>query len=1184
MARIVLTSAYTKNVNHVMNYLTYAGEKLEAQTVYFSDGSSQSIDPDTLINFSAYPDIQSVEIRTKEGKTISFSPNEYSLIIKKEETVEQLSPKGYVDYIGNRKGVVKDEMSGLFGMNGSISNARALAQVEELEGNTWWVQILSLKREDAEKVGYDNRSAFESLLRAKAPEIAKMYNISLENLVLYGAYHDKESNPHMHMFFTSKDSREGYIKGKENMKAVTAKEKSMFFNEIYKDDVSYLKTQKNERFSELQQSLRNELRAVTHKNYCVSQDIQQQFQAVADALQGQTGKIVYGYLPPETKRLVDNLLGAMIEKDEHIKRVFEQYTAVQKKFIENYAEKPEIVEAKLQKFKDKILHPGKKDSKELQNIIVRDALMYNQQQTLKNQNNEPEPEIFDVPVCEFSDADIPPVEQGVLPEMQAFSEEELFSEEAAPIGAEREDQSFYEFSDADIPPVEQGVLPEMQAFSEEGLFSEEAAPIDAEREDQSFYEFSDADAPPGAVQTFPDETYDLGETLSSNEASKKKRKKEKKKKQLNRSYHEIVQLAEKGDSSAQYALGKQFRYGSEYVEKDEGMARIYFEKAAKQDHAFAAYSLGKMYTSGELTKDVKLALEYYSIAQMNFESMKNNKLSGYYLSQIQKYYNTLSDDELTQLDLPLDAIEKKPWVCYEKQIIHLSESFMDGNAQARIELQQLAFNPFIAAALMKSDHPKAEYCLGVLGIFQEDVELFAQMTDVYKQAQQLMAENEIEEGVCLLHEEANAGNLFAKFDLGTIYHLGIGQKRNEEQAQKYYKEALDGFDHLKAENKLTGDQLYRIAKMIGKNLGDTISEKMIEYFEASAEKKNQHAQYELGKYYLNPDHQNEEKALGFLQASAEQDNSYALYTLGKYFFEKEKPEIEEVLEYWEKSAKLENQYAQYALGKYFLDSDHRDEEKALELLQASAAQKNQYAQYALGKYYLNTAHEVQDVWGKIGVHNNILSQQQKYEKHTAKAIHYLEASASQGNQYAQYKLGCYFMDSQNMTKGIEYLNQAFEQKSASAAYRLGRCYGQGINPHKALYYYSNAYQWFKKLAEAGDSHSQYMVGLMLSRGLGCTRNDTVARMYFAMAAKQGNKYAKEALQKETNPRDASYAVKHMMSNVLGAMVRMHQNVLLFDRQSDKIGEENKSRLMRQSKLKQKSKLRVKEKQLPLEQY
>ena len=174
MARIVLTSAYTKNVNHVMNYLTYAGEKLEAQTVYFSDGSSQSIDPDTLINFSAYPDIQSVEIRTKEGKTISFSPNEYSLIIKKEETVEQLSPKGYVDYIGNRKGVVKDEMSGLFGMNGSISNARALAQVEELEGNTWWVQILSLKREDAEQVGYDNRSAFESLLRAKAPEIATM--------------------------------------------------------------------------------------------------------------------------------------------------------------------------------------------------------------------------------------------------------------------------------------------------------------------------------------------------------------------------------------------------------------------------------------------------------------------------------------------------------------------------------------------------------------------------------------------------------------------------------------------------------------------------------------------------------------------------------------------------------------------------------------------------------------------------------------------------------------------------------------------------------------------------------------------------------------------------------------------------------------------------------------------------
>ena len=709
MARIVLTSAYTKNVNHVMNYLTYAGEKLEAQTVYFSDGSSQSVDPDTLINFSAYPDIQSVEIRTKEGKMISFSPNEYSLIIKKEETVEQLSPKGYVDYIGNRKGVVKDEMSGLFGMNGSISNAQALAQVEELEGNTWWVQILSLKREDAEKVGYDNRSAFESLLRAKAPEIAKMYNISLENLVLYGAYHDKESNPHMHMFFTSKDSREGYIKGKENMKAVTAKEKSMFFNEIYKDDVSYLKTQKNERFSELQQSLRNELRAVTHKNYCVSQDIQQQFQAVADALQGQTGKIVYGYLPSETKSLVDNLLGAMIEKDEHVKRVFEQYTAVQKKFIENYAEKPEIVEAKLRKFKDKILHPGKKDSKELQNIIVRDALMYNQQQTLKNQNNEPEPEMFDVPVCEFSDADIPPVEQGVLPEMQAFSEEGLFSEEAAPIDAEREDQSFYEFSDADAPPEAPQELPD-EEISLEDLFLQkkeskkheksdhenaqkklielaECGDMNAQYELGKKYRYGNEDEniekdvgmaryyfEKAAYQGHEWAAYTLGQMYEMGEFGESMQDF----RLALKYYLSVPQIADKYESiaSALYKQGNEYRYGSEYMERDTEMARIFFERAEKEGYALASYSLGEMYTTGELDKDVKLAAEHYSAAKMALESSHSTKLSRDYLKKIQNFFVSLGDEELSLFGLPSEIIQEKPWlgcVGYEIQIINLNE-------------------------------------------------------------------------------------------------------------------------------------------------------------------------------------------------------------------------------------------------------------------------------------------------------------------------------------------------------------------------------------------------------------------------------------------------------------------------------------------------------------------------------
>lgn len=80
------------------------------------------------------------------------------------------------------------------------------------------------------------------------------------------------------------------------------------------------------------------------------------------------------------------------------------------------------------------------------------------------------------------------------------------------------------------------------------------------------------------------------------------------------SLKELLTLANKGDSDAQYDLGWMYESG-EGVKKDLKEAFKWFSLAAKQGDAGAQFNLGWMYESGEgATKNPKEALKYYELA------------------------------------------------------------------------------------------------------------------------------------------------------------------------------------------------------------------------------------------------------------------------------------------------------------------------------------------------------------------------------------------------------------------------------------------------------------------------------------------------------------------------------------------------------------------------------------------
>ena len=119
--------------------------------------------------------------------------------------------ENYIGYLANRPGAVKFGSHGLFSQTDEpISLSKVAKEVAEHKGNVW-THVVSLRRDDAQKMGYDNLTAWRELIKRQIPNIAKQSKIDMANLKWYAAFHDKETNPHVHIVVYSENVREGFL-------------------------------------------------------------------------------------------------------------------------------------------------------------------------------------------------------------------------------------------------------------------------------------------------------------------------------------------------------------------------------------------------------------------------------------------------------------------------------------------------------------------------------------------------------------------------------------------------------------------------------------------------------------------------------------------------------------------------------------------------------------------------------------------------------------------------------------------------------------------------------------------------------------------------------------------------------------------------------------------------------------
>lgn len=270
--------------------------------------------------------------------------------------------KKLVKYYGERSGVEKLGRHGLFSQtDGKIDIDKAADEVSNHEG-ILWTHVISLRREDAERLGYNNADAWKELVRRNALQIAEAHKIAPSEMLWYAAFHNTTHHPHIHLMVYSKDIKQGYLtnKGIEDMRRVFAKD--ILRNEMY--HAFTLETQMRDEVRAEAKKRIDELLKGAEMPITVSNEIQNLYVRLIGQLSNYKGKKVYGYLPKNIKQTVDDIV-AELAKDERIAELYAEWNKANRERLSVYYDKknPDIPLEENKEFRN------------IKNAVIRSAVL-----------------------------------------------------------------------------------------------------------------------------------------------------------------------------------------------------------------------------------------------------------------------------------------------------------------------------------------------------------------------------------------------------------------------------------------------------------------------------------------------------------------------------------------------------------------------------------------------------------------------------------------------------------------------------------------------------------------------------------------------------------------------------------------------------------------------------------------
>lgn len=782
--------------------------------------------------------------------------------------------ENYVGYLANRPGAVKLGSHGLFSQSDAPIDLEKVAKEIADHGGNVWTHVVSLRRDNAQAMGYDNLKAWRELVKRQIPNIAKNQKIDMKNLKWYAAFHDKKTNPHVHIIVYSTNEREGFLTNHGIEKI-----RSGFANDIYADELHHLYAQQTDLRNLLKKKSEQLMQKLADNILQNDVDNAELIDLVAklhEQLNSSKGKKVYRYLNPEVKQSVDAIFSKLAD-NKSIQKMYSLWCEMEQQKHDVYSSA-------------KVQFPKLADNKEfksVKNMIIRTVLDMNYP-VVDAEMEEPEPtEQFenddfyvDIPP-QFDESEQSENDKVTFSDNDDLTDQDfIWSDENAvtvdTVDYESQSKYYLKWSKTykeackliynkksnrdDFQTAEQLLLTEsgagnVLAIHDLGkLYSTEK--LGAKDEEKSFAFYKEAlqgfmEIEPDADYMFPYEPkykgqvmkpvdmrsyvwYRIGKMLCYGLGTEQ---------DYEKAFDCFLKSAQEGNKFAQYSLANLYYYGNG-VQKDLSQAFLWYRKSSAQGQPYASYAVAQMYSKGEyVSKNKETAQRYYKAALSGFLELesKDQADDSLYYKLGAMYKKGLGTD--IDMDKAIDYFKRSAEMNNKNGLYEYGKALLIGEhipkdnmkaiklLEKAIKLENINAKRFLALEYLSGEH----------------------------------LEQDIEKGLAMLTECVDSGDTFACYKLGKIYFKGEIVLQDLEKAEKYLLLAED--------NEFTQ---YSLGKLYLQEEKYDV-QKSVNYFEKYAD-KNMWSSYQLGRLYLfgaEGVEKDKEKAAQWLTKSANDGNEYA---------------------------------------------------------------------------------------------------------------------------------------------------------------------------------------------------------------------------------------------------------------------------------------------------------------------
>lgn len=523
--------------------------------------------------------------------------------------------KTYADYIATRPRTQKFGSHGLFTDDGvAINLSKVSEELNNHNGNVW-TMIVSLHREDAERLGFNRGERWRDMLRTQVEQLSTNLKIPMKNLRWYAAFHNESHHPHIHLIAYSVVENEGYLtkQGIERMRSSLA-------SDIFQQDLISIYEKQAEHRREIKENSKDimdkiisEINSGTYDNLL----LEEKLLLLAEKLSRTSGKKVYGYLKADVKNLIDSIVD-LIADDERVSNLYGLW----------YEQKFNIIRTYTDEMPVKIPLSQNKEFKSVKNMIINQAMNIVLEKDVFDDDDEmiekefEQAEEYDNEQFEFTNNSIEDLYKQAQ-NNNSYAQYKLGKMYLKGGGVNQDAEYGARWL---LKAIKQNnnyaqYLLGKAILKGEYLPMDNNLPLDIDSAVELLLKSSD--------QGNELASYTLGKAFIEGDLLPQ---------DISAGFELLLKASEKNCVLALYYLGKMF-YKGIGVAKDIDTAIYYFEKAVKENNSCAAYNLGKIYLSEEGQIDMDKAIYYFRIAADD-----NNSFAEYQLGKIYLYGNGVEKD------------------------------------------------------------------------------------------------------------------------------------------------------------------------------------------------------------------------------------------------------------------------------------------------------------------------------------------------------------------------------------------------------------------------------------------------------------------------------------------------------------------------------------------------------------